>query len=493
MPRGKSKPGVPGSGQGPGTPPDPNAPTLQAWADNKGEHGQVIVLLMEPATKGGMLPTNPFILSRTIKEAVGSIDSAYRDQAKNLVIKVRSEKKAKKLLQVTELIDKKTQVKVTEHTKLNRCRCIVTCHSVSELTDKELEEELEDQGVIGVHRFSKKGTKTNTMVVTVKGTVPPKEIAFGYEVCRTRPYKDSPMQCFRCFSFGHTKAKCSSEQEICRNCSEAHPITKDDGGKTVCEKPARCKNCGGNHSPAARTCPRYADEEAILDIRAKKDVSPREARRIYEEEKAAANHSYAAITKTNNLQQQQQIDQIKAKFQKELDETRKAMQSQFDEAKKAMQTELDLTKMALSLAKQEVFRLRAANDEDPYRKRKVSESDSRSDDSESTDSPTIDDPKIDEGKELLRHPDELPFVPQTRSDGTTVQPLAHVFADGHVIHYPNQPNEPTDNKETPNNTNNNKNKNPNKNAKKKRRSNSRNPKSGKRDEEATKEQQVMEQ
>lgn len=509
MPKGRPKPGASGSGQGPGTSPDPNAPTLQAWADNRGEHGQLIVLLMEPTE--GKLPTNPFILSRTVKEAVGSIDSAYRDQNKNLVIRVRSEKKAKKLMEVTELIDRTTQVKVTEHPKLNRSRCIVTCHSVSELTDKELEEELADQGVIGVHRFSKKGVKTNTMVVTVKGTVPPKEIAFGYEVCRTRPYKDSPMQCFRCFSFGHTKAKCASENETCRNCSEEHTIKKDATNKTLCDKPTKCKNCNGNHSPAARTCPRYLEEEKILEIRAKNDVSPREARRLYEEEKAAASSSYATIVKESIQQQeadlksrfQKQESQLRAEMKRELEAARKEIAQQFEKQIQEMQIDHDVTKMALNLAKQELHRIRTSQTEDDSsRKRKASESGSRSDDSDGSKDQASDVSQNGERTEMLRHPDEIPFVPQTRPDGTTVQPMAHVFSDGRVIAYPSPPkdteeninNNNTNNENNNNNNNDNNNKNKNKKSnKKKRRSNSKLPNTGEREGEVTEQNQAMEQ
>lgn len=392
----------------------------------------MIVLLMEPASKDGSLPSNPFIVSRSLKEAVGSIDSAYRDRAKNLVIRVRSEKKAEKLLQLQELIDE-TKVKVTEHPKLNQSRCIVTCHSVSELTDEELQVELEDQGVTGVHRFLKKGARTNTMVITTRGTVAPKEIAFGYEICRTRPYKDSPMQCFRCYSFGHTKAKCGSERETCRNCSGDHPIQKDEEGKTICDNPPKCKNCTGKHSPATRACPRYAEEEKILEIRAKNDVSPREARRMYEEEKAAANSSYAAAAKTGAQQNEAQTKAEHTKLRKELDDLKKAVKNQVEEAKRTLQVELDATKTALAQAKQEILRLKASakNAEEANRKRKVSESGSRSDESDSSEGPNTRD-----DDETLRRSNEAPFKLQHRKDGSTVKPPAHNSADRSVVPHP---------------------------------------------------------
>lgn len=441
---------------------------------------------MEPATKDGTLPTNPFILSRTIKEAVGAIDSAYRDRAKNLVIKVRSEKKAKKLMDLTELIDKETKIRISEHPTLNQCKCIVTCHSVNELSDEELAAELEDQGVIKVHRFKHRGVRSATMVITLHGTVPPKEIAFGYDLCRTRPYKASPMQCFKCFAFGHTKTKCPAEVETCRNCSETHAVTKDETGKTICDKNTKCKNCNGDHSPASRTCPRYIEEEAILDIRAKKDVSPREARRLYEEEKTAANTtSYAAIAKTSTEQQetqlkaklQQQEAQLKAKLQqqeaqmkKDLEKARKDMQKELEDVKKAMQAELDVARMALSMAKQEIKRLRNHEqiEEDPNRKRKVSESESRSDESDCSEEQfngfSID-KQNDDNDEKLCDPEELPSAPEVHPEGTNMQPAGNIFAD------------PKD----PNTTSNELNKNANQTSKKKKSSNPKKPKTGNQD------------
>lgn len=175
-----------------------NDRTAPEWMDPKGEHGTLTVLLMEPAQRDGKLPNNPFIIARSVKEQVGSIAAAYRDKEGNLVLKVRCDKKALKLKAMTELIDG-TKIRVSEHARLNTVKCIVTCHSVSELSDEELTKELGDQGVTNVHRLGRKGSRSATMVITLRGTVVPKELFFGYDLCQTRPYKQAPMQCFRCF------------------------------------------------------------------------------------------------------------------------------------------------------------------------------------------------------------------------------------------------------------------------------------------------------
>lgn len=323
MSRKKGKPNDPGG-------PSPNDRRLPDYMDPTGDHGPVIVLLMVPANLDQKLPTNPFIISRSIKAQVGAISAAYRDKDGHMVLKTRSEKKAAKLLELAELIDH-TKVKVMEHAKLNQTKCIVTCRAVDGLTEAELKEELKDQGVTDVARLGK-GGKSATMVVTVRGTVAPKEIFFGFEVCRTREYKQGPMQCFRCFDFGHTKSRCQAE-ELCRNCSKAHAIAKDADGKTICEKETSCKHCKGAHVSTSRSCSKYREEEEIEEIRTKEDKSAREARRLYEERKNNGSTSYAAMAASGNsdarrneavAKELKQTKDILAKALKEIAELREA-------------------------------------------------------------------------------------------------------------------------------------------------------------------------
>ncbi|KAL9694896.1 hypothetical protein quinque_014181 [Culex quinquefasciatus] len=275
-----------------------NDRTAPEWMDSTGEHDPLTVLLMTPAHREGKLPTNPFTIARSVKEQVGAITAAYRDKDGHLVIKVRNDKKAAKLMELSKLIDG-TEVKVTEHAKLNQATCIVTCHTVDELSDEELAEELADQGVIHVHRFGRKGGRSATMSVTFRGTVVPREIHFGFDRCAKREFKQAPMQCYRCYDFGHTKPRCSAE-ELCRNCSKAHTIEKDSDGKTICSAAPSCKHCNGAHSPTSRMCPKYVEEEEINEIRTKEDKSAREARRLFHERKATSGSSYASAAASGN-------------------------------------------------------------------------------------------------------------------------------------------------------------------------------------------------
>lgn len=358
-----------------------NDRTAPEWMDSTGEHGPLTVLLMTPAHREGKLPSNPFTIARSVKEQVGAITAAYRDKDGHLVIKVRNDKKAAKLMELNKLIDG-TEVKVTEHAKLNQATCIVTCHTVDELSDEELAEELADQGVIHVHRFGRKGGRSATMSVTFRGTVVPREIHFGFDRCATREFKQAPMQCYRCYDFGHTKPRCSAE-ELCRNCSKAHTIEKDSDGKTICSAAPSCKHCNGSHSPTSRTCPKYVEEEEINEIRTKEDKSAREARRLFHERKATSGSSYASAAASGNSDVRNQ-----EKLKKELEETKHTLKkalteiASFKQARAAERKQSEENQQALKKALAQIAKLKAAAQTDgsnaektPARSNSGSESD----------------------------------------------------------------------------------------------------------------------
>lgn len=287
---------------------------LPGWLDPEAPQnlGPMSVLLLAPTKRDGRLPISPFFIARSIKERVGSIDSIYRDKEKNLVLKLRGAARAKKLMQMTKLIDG-TEVTVTEHPRLNQVRCVVSCGSVEELSVTTIQEELEEQGVVGVHRFQKGGKPTATMVLTIRGTEIPEVVFFGFERCKTRVYTQPPLQCYRCYGFGHSKARCKSEVEVCRNCSGTHPIQKDDDGKTVCKEKSKCRNCNGAHSPANRSCPTYKTEDEVNKIRTTQGVSPREARRIFEDKLTKTNTgNYATATSSNRSETEELRKELKA-------------------------------------------------------------------------------------------------------------------------------------------------------------------------------------
>lgn len=357
--KGPSGPG-PGPGSGAEQHRSPNAATLPGYLDPAGAHGDIWVAVMKPAVEGEKLPTNPFSVAKSIQSAVGTIHSAWRNKDDHLVIKVRGEPKFKKLLRLNQLLGSPPmQVVVEEHNKLNRTKVVVTCRSVEGMTDEELTKELEDQGVVEVRRFQKAGKPTNTMTVTVRGTVAPEAIYFGFERCKAKPYTQAPMQCYRCYQYGHTKLNCRQEEDTCRNCSTVHKIEKDGEGKTVCSKPPKCLHCNGAHSPASRICDQYREEEEVIRIRSTLGKSPREARLYVQEQRQQQAKSFAKVAAGNSKSVQDRIAAAQAPT-----EEMKALQEELVKAKKdisateELRKELAESRKALKTALRQIRKLK---------------------------------------------------------------------------------------------------------------------------------------
>lgn len=269
--------------------------TLPNYMDPQRNHGELIVLRMEPVN--GKMPDHPFLLRQSIEKRVnGKIEGAISEaQGRAYALKVRSQHHLDRLLSMTQLNDG-TAVKVTHHPGLNSVRCVISCRDLINVkSDEDLLNCLKDQKVTGVRRISRKvgdGTEpTATVILTVSGTTRPDHIDVGYQRIRTRPYYPAPMLCYKCYQFGHTRQRCQQQSETCGNCGEQHEIVKG----VKCPSPAYCTRCkNGNHSVGSRTCPVYKKEDAIQHIRVDRGLTYPEARRLFEANNGQ--RSFAGIT-----------------------------------------------------------------------------------------------------------------------------------------------------------------------------------------------------
>lgn len=231
----------------------------------------------------------------------GKIDSAFKEEGgRTYALKTRSKAQFEKLQQMTKL-DDATPVQIIEHPVHNNIKCTVFCRDVIDLPTEELEIELAEQSVTKVHRITKRigDERQNTplLVCTIRGTVRPEYIYFGYDRVPTRPYYPSLMQCFNCWAFGHTKIRCKATTRICGNCSGTHPITED----RKCSESIYCSKCDDStHALASRSCPEYKTEDQIQRICVDYDCSYPEARRRLQAETKDARPSFAEVVHNNS-------------------------------------------------------------------------------------------------------------------------------------------------------------------------------------------------
>ena len=119
------------------------------------------------------------------------------------------------------------------------------------------------------------------------------------------PPVPSPLRCFRCQRFGHSKNNCTKE-EICRNCSQA------THGES-CSQTPKCVNCGEGHPSSSKKCPVWIQENEIQKVKTVNKCSFSEAKSIVSAN-AASSRNYAQIasmnteTRNSNLRQSSQVE-----------------------------------------------------------------------------------------------------------------------------------------------------------------------------------------
>lgn len=268
--------------------------TLPPFMDPEGLHGELHLLRISGVN--GPLPNKPFHIRRSVERFVsGKIDGAFPEANKSsYALKVRSQRQFNKLLNMNQLLDG-TPVLVAEHPTLNSIRFVVSCRDVVDMSEQELLEELKEQGVKEVRRITKRKGQarenTPALVLTCRGTIRPETINFGYIRCRTRPYYPSPMQCFNCWLFGHTKLRCQAKVATCGTCSGDHPIAENRD----CDIGDFCKTCNSNeHRISSRSCPQWQYENTIQKVKVDQGISYPAARRMVEQNRGSA--TFATIT-----------------------------------------------------------------------------------------------------------------------------------------------------------------------------------------------------
>lgn len=316
-----------------------NRRSIPVFMDPHNMHGDVEYLLLQ-GVGNTPLPRKPLIIETTVELAAGGpIDSARSEsRGARYTLQVRSRSQVEKLLKLTKLTDG-TPVEVIYHPSLNKCRCVVTDWEMVDTDLKEIENYLAKQNVTEVRRVTRRtpdGNVENTgiMILTCKGTVPPEHIKLGLQRIPTRPFYPSPLLCYRCFSYGHAKVKCS-KGVACRNCSEPHEIVDSDG-QVTCGKPAYCKNCEKNHSPSSRSCPAYRREVEIIRIKVDEGLTYPEAREAYQNRVTASKGTYANAVQqrlTNAQSTNEEISNL-TQLLKQKDEANKILQQENRELRK---------------------------------------------------------------------------------------------------------------------------------------------------------------
>lgn len=146
------------------------------------------------------------------------------------------------------------------NTKVNKPRFERIIHGVP--SGVEPDELKEFSGAYHVIRITKKqqdGSWHDRMSVVLffenEDNIPERVFIGEYMSFPVRVYKPEPVQCSRCFKYGHLSNKCRSPASKCCICSKVHDAT------TRCAP--YCINCKGEHFATDKRCPRYLEIKTV--------------------------------------------------------------------------------------------------------------------------------------------------------------------------------------------------------------------------------------
>ena len=187
------------------------------------------------------------------------------------------------------------EVSCEAHKSLNSCRGVIRCSDLAGMSETDIVNELKDQLVGNVRRITVvregKRSPTNTFIVTFTTPILPSSLRVGYRNVRVEIYIPNPMQCYKCFKYGHHESRCT-RQPVCRKCGTVHDDTN------ICGEAVQCLNCKGNHYATSRNCPVWMTEKEVLRLKYTQSLSFPEARKLVTSNNSSSqSNTYTSVAK----------------------------------------------------------------------------------------------------------------------------------------------------------------------------------------------------
>ena len=273
---------------------------------------------------------SPFVVHKTIMSIAGEPKSIKNLRSGDLLIQCAKESHEKNLLQMKTFCGLKCSV--TPHSSLNTSKGIIRCPALSRVTSDDIKEGMVEQGVTDVRRITVRRdgeTKlTNTYVLTFNSPNLPTVVKIGFMQVKVDVYIPNPLRCYHCQVFGHHENKCG-RHAVCCNCGEPEHCAPSG----VCDKPAKCVNCSGNHPANSKQCPQWEKEKKILKIKCVNNLSFPDARKQYEQ--FYTGQTYASAVKPGTCNKSTQTENKTTQTDDSFDEyLKKQEKSQSDKTPK---------------------------------------------------------------------------------------------------------------------------------------------------------------
>ena len=175
---------------------------------------------------------SPFAVQKGFQSVAGTLKSIKRLRDGSFLVECARKLQTMGLLKTTRFID--WPIRVSTHKVLNSSGGVIRRRELSGMTEMEIKMELQEQGVVEVHRVMvKRDTEkvpTNTLFLTFNTPDLQKEITVGYLKVKVAVFVSSLMRCFNYNKSGHMSQRCKVAAK-CPGCGK-------DKHESRCEDPS---------------------------------------------------------------------------------------------------------------------------------------------------------------------------------------------------------------------------------------------------------------
>ena len=175
---------------------------------------------------------------------------------------------------------------ISPHKSFNTARGVVYSKDIYEFS----EEEILQMCPPNIYQVKKLKGINNAILLTFESPFLPDYIKIERINLSVKKFKQRPMQCHKCYEYGHTALKCQNRQK-CYVCSKEHDLNGQ------CSAENFCFHCNGGHSPNSRICRRYNFEQDALELANTECISIGSAKRKLKGANRSPDSTYASVIK----------------------------------------------------------------------------------------------------------------------------------------------------------------------------------------------------
>ena len=235
---------------------------------------------------------NPFAVQQKVTKLCGSPPERLETDGKSTYsVKINTGEQARKLLTLTDIEGKSCKVQPHSHRNSSKGLIFIKEFDVDDVA--LLKDYLQEFDVIAVEPapfIKTKSKSTKAFILTFNSPKTPYSIYIPGERSDTQvqPFRNRPMMCQKCLTYGHTQKRCRSEIASCRRCSSRDHVEAE------CSVPTpKCYHCQGEHPAGSRDCPHWKREQEVINLSEEHKVTYQRARQMMEN-----NIVGSAMTKT---------------------------------------------------------------------------------------------------------------------------------------------------------------------------------------------------